>query len=122
MVLATELVNSRETFPLNLSEDIGEAVGRTTWSNPTDVGIYPVLTFDTPAGPECGRGPGKRLYEREGAGLEITNLTNGEIELQQPKASAAITGLKSHASSAPSKRQRKRKPVNAIDDLFQGLN
>lgn len=121
---ATELLNCRDTFPLSLSEDVGEAMERTTSSNPTDVGKFPVLTFDIHTSTRPGRRTDAKmrlLHQREGAGLETINPAHSEIGLQQTKASAAITGSKSQAPSAPIKRQRKRKSVNAIDDLFQGL-
>lgn len=117
---ATDLVNSRTTFPLNLFEDVGEAVGRTESSNPTDAGIYPVFAFDILTRPESGSGAEKRLHEREGAGRNAINPAHGEIVLQQPKSGAVIAGSKSHTSLAPTKRQGKS--VNAIDDLFQGLH
>ena len=122
--MATELVDSRETFSVNLSEDVGEAMGRTTSSNPTDVGEYPVLAFDIHTGPARVRVAEKRLHESEGAGLDAAKAANGEIKFPEPKAGAAIAGLGSYASPAPIKRQgqKQRKSVNAIDDLFQGLN
>ncbi len=119
---AAEPVDSRSTFSLNLSEDAGEAVGRTISSNPTDVGTHPVLAFDIYTGSERGRVVEKRLQERGGAALDTTKATDREMELPQPKASAAIAGLESYTPSAPIKRQRQRKPVNAIDDLFQRLH
>lgn len=119
---ATNLVNSRDSFPLISSEDVGEALGRTTSSNPTGGVIYPVLTFATLAGRELGRVTGKPLHERAEAGLDAIRPANGETELPQPKTGVAAAGLESYASSAPTKEQRKGKPVNAIDDLFQGLN
>ncbi|KAF6241572.1 hypothetical protein HO173_000283 [Letharia columbiana] len=119
---AMELVDSKDNFPLNLSEDFGEAVRRTTSSHATDVGVYSALAFDILTGPERGRGAEKRLREREGAGPGVKKTANGEIESPQPEPGNAIAGFKPCASSAPTKRQRQRKPVNAIDDLFQGLN
>lgn len=121
---AMELVDSRETFFVNLAEDVGEAVGRTTSSNPTDVGTYPVLAFDIHTRPARVRVAEKRLHEREGAGLNATEAANGETKFPEPKAGAAIDGLGSYASPAPilRQRQKQRKSVNAIDDLFQGLN
>lgn len=117
----TELMDSRDFVPLNFSEDVGEAVGRFKSSNSTDVGIYFVLPVDIVAGPERRRGATKCFYEKEGASLDATKAANDEIEPPQPKAGAVIAGLKSHASPVPIKRQRRRKSVNAIDDLFRGL-
>lgn len=119
---ATDLLDSRNTFPLNLSEDVGEAVRRITSSKTTKTGIHPVLASDILTGPEHSRVAEKRLHENEGAGRDASNPANGEIELLLPGASAAIAGSKSHTSSAPFKRQRHKKSVNAIEDLFQGLN
>lgn len=116
-----ELMDSRDSVPSNISEDVGEAVGRIKSSNSTDVGIYPVLPVDSFAGPERRRGAAKCLYEKEGAGLDATKAANDEIELPQPKSGAVIAGLKSYASPLPIKRQRRRKAANAIDDLFRGL-
>lgn len=118
---ATELADSRDTFPSNLSEDVGEAVGRNTLSYPTDVGRNPVLPFDILAEPGRGRGAEKRPREREGAGLDATESANDETRLPLPKAGVAIA-VKSYPSSASDRRQRQRKSVNAIDDLFQGLS
>ena len=118
----TKLVDSRDSVPLtHFSEDVGEAVGRIKSSNSTDVDIYPVLPVDIFAGPERHRVAAKCLYEKEGTGLDATKAANDEIELPQPKADAVIAGLKSYTSPVPIKTQRRRKPVNAIDDLFRGL-
>ena len=117
---ATDLANSRTTFPLNLFEDVGEAVGRTESSNPTDAGTYPVFASDNLTRPEHFSGAEKRLQEREGAGRDAINPAHGEIVLQQPKTGAVIAGSKLHTSSALIKKQGKS--VNAIDDLFQGLH
>lgn len=122
---ATELTDSRDTVPLNLSEDVGEAVGRIKMSDSTNVGIYPVHPVDFSIGPERRRGTAKCLYERDEAGLDATKAANDEIESPQPKAGAAIAGLESYVSRAPIKsikRPRRRKSVNAIDHLFQGLH
>ena len=117
----TELMDSRDSVPLDFSEDVGEAVGRIESSNSTDVRIYPVLPVDVFTGPERRRGAAKFLYEKEGAGLDATKAANDEIELPQPKACAVIAGLKSYASPVPIKRRRRRKSVNAVDELFRGL-
>ena len=114
---ATRLVDSRDAFPLFLSEDIGEVVARSVSRHHTDVGIHPGFVFDPPTGPEGGSGGENRL---EGAGLDADEPPNVQIELLQSKAESAIVGSKSYAMSAHSKRQRQRRSVNAIDDLFQG--
>ena len=119
---ATELVDSRSTLSLNLSEDVGEAVGRTISSNSTDVGTHPVLAFDIYTGPERGRVAEKRLHERGGAALDTTKAADRERGLPQSKSGATIAGLESSTPSAPIKTQSQRKPVNAIDDLFQRLH
>lgn len=119
---ATEPAASRDAFFLHLSEDTGEVVGRPISSDHTDVGTYPGLAFNTLTRPERGKGAEKRLHVREGAGLDATKPAIDEIESPQPKAGGAIADFKSFASLAPIKRQRQRKSVNAIDDLFQGLH
>lgn len=122
LVSATELMDGKDPMPLKLSEDVGEAVGRTMSRYSTNVGVYPGLPIDLFTGPEIGRGAAECLYEREGAGLDATKAANGEIEIPQQKAGAVIAAPKSYTSPAPIKRQRRKKSVNAIDDLFQGLN
>lgn len=118
---ATEFTGSRDIVPSNMSEDVGEAVGRIKTNDSTNMGIYPVLPIDTLNGPERHRSSAKCPCEREGAGIDATKATNDEIELPQPEAGAAIAGLESYVSPAPVKRTRRRKSVNAIDHLFQGL-
>ena len=119
--VATELVASKDTFPLHLSEDIGEAVGRNPSSNPTDVGMHSGVALDRLTASERGKEVEKRPHGKEGAGLDATKPAIGEIGSPQRKAAAAIAGFKSYASLAPVKKQRQRKSVNVIDDLFQGL-
>ena len=117
-----ELVDSRDTFPLNLSEDVGESVGRTTSSIITNVKTHPVFAFDIVTGPERGRVAAMGFQKREGTGLDGTLPTTAETAFPQPNSGASITGLKSYALSAPFERQKQRKTVSAIDDLFQGLD
>ena len=119
---ATELVDGRDSLPSNLCEDCGEAVGRTASNNHVGVGVDLVLAVDGLTGLEPGRYPEQHLHERQEAGLDGTKIANGDIDFPQPKTGAAIAGSKSHSSSAPIKRHRQRKSINAIDDLFQGLN
>ena len=119
---ATNLVNSRDNFPPISSEDIGEALGRTTSSNRTGVVVSSVLMFATVVGREFDEGTPKRLHGRAGAGSAATKRANGETELPQPKPGVAAAGSRSYASSVSSTKQRKGKPVNAIDDLFKGLD
>lgn len=106
---AEELVDSRITLSLNLSEDVGESLERTTSSNPTNVGTNPILAFGTVTG-----------LDRGGAGLDGTIPANIETQFPQPKAGTPIVSLQSYASSAPFERQKQRKSFNAIDDLFKG--
>lgn len=108
---AEELVDSRNTFSSNLSEDVGESLERTTSSNPTDVGTNPILAFGIVTG-----------LERGGAGLDGAIPANIETQFPQPKAGTLIASLQSYASSAPNERQKQGKPFNAIDDLFKGLD
>ena len=119
---AAELVDSRDTFPSNLSEDIGESVGRTTSSTIIDVETHPVFAFDIATGPERGRDADMGFQNREGIGLEDTLPANAVIEFPQPQSGASIAGMKSYASPAPFERQKRKKTVSAIDDLFQGLD
>lgn len=117
-----ELVDSRDTFPLNLSEDVGESVGRTTSSIITNVETHPVFAFDIVTGPERGRDAAMGFQKREGTALDCTLPATAKIEFAQPKSGASIAGLKSYALSAPFERQKQRKTVSAIDELFQGLD
>ena len=117
-----ELVDSRDTFPLNLSGDVGESVGRTTSSIITNVKTHPVFAFDIVTGPERGRDAAMGFQKREGTGLDCTLPATAETELAQPKSGASIAGLKSYALSAPFEGQEQRKTVSAIDELFQGLD
>ena len=94
---AAEVVDTRATLPLDLSEDTGESVERTTLSNSTDV-------------------------EREGTDLAAIIPANIQPTFSQPEAVASNTGLMSSSSSAPVERQKEKISFNAIDDLFQGLD
>ena len=94
---AAEVVDTRATLPLDLSEDTGESVERTTLSHSTGV-------------------------EREGTDLAGIIPANVEPTFSQPKAVASNAGLKSSSSSAPLQRQKEKISFNAIDDLFQGLD
>ena len=106
-----EFVDSRNTFSLDLSEDVGESLKRTTSSNPIDVGTSPILAFGIVTGPERG-----------GAGLNGAILASNETQFPRPKAGMPIAGLQSYASWAPVERQKQNKSFNAIDDLFKGLD
>ena len=117
-----ELVDSGDTFPLNLSEDVGESVGRTTSSIITNVERHPVFAFDIVTGPERGRDAAMGFQKREGTGLDCTLPATAKTEFAQPKSGPSIAGLKSYALSAPFERQKQRKTVSAIDELFQGLD
>ena len=117
-----EVVDSRDTFPLNLSEDVGESVGRTTSSIITNVETHLVFGFDIVTGPERGRDAAMGFQKREGTGLDCTLPATAKTEFAQPKSGASIAGLKSYALSAPFERQKQRKTVSAIDELFQGLD
>lgn len=117
---AAKLVNGRDSFPLDGSEDAGEPVGRTTPSYGRQEGTHPVLPFDIVNGPEQGKGAEKRPHEREGAGLDAAQPA--EIEFPKPKDGASIAASKMYASSAPMKRQKQRKSVNVIDELFLELD
>ena len=92
-----EMVDSRATLPLDLSEDTGEFVERTTLSHSTGV-------------------------EREGTDLAGIIPANVEPTFSQPKAGASDAGLQSSSSSASLERQEEEISSNAIDDLFQGLH
>ena len=117
-----KLVDSRDTFPLNPTEDLGESVRRTKSSNATDVETHPVLTFDIATGPGQGVDAKKRFHERERADLDAAKPANRGTEFPQPTVVASIAGLKSYALSEPVERQKQRKSATAIDDLFQGLH
>lgn len=108
---AEQLVDSRNTFSFNLSEDVGEPLERTTSSNPTDVGTSPILAFGIVTG-----------LERGGAGPNDAILASNETQFPRPKAGMPIAGLQSHASPALVERQKQSNSSNAIDDLFKGLD
>ena len=97
MGLVAEVVDTRATPPLYLSEDTGESVERTTLSHSTGV-------------------------EREGTDLAGITPANLETTFPQLKAGASNAGLKSSSSSAPLERRKEKNSFNAIDDLFQGLD
>ena len=113
-----EFVDSRNNVPLNQSEDVGESVERNISSNPTRVRTDPVLAFEIVTGSEHSRDVEKRLHEREGPGLDAAEPVECETVFRQPEAGASIPGFESYASSAPVERQKQRRSVNAIDDLF----
>ena len=117
-----ELVDRRDTFSSNLSEDAGESLGRTTSIDPTGVGTHPIRAFDIVTGLERARDAEMRLHERGGAGLDGARPAIIETEPLQSKAGTPIASLQSYASPAPVERQKQRKSINAIDDLFQGLD
>ena len=94
---AAEVVDTRATLPLDLSEDTGESVERNTSSHSTG-------------------------GEREGIDLAGLIPPNVEPTFSQPKACASNAGLKSSSSPAPVERQKEKNSINAIDDLFQGLD
>ena len=119
---AAKPADSRDIFPLRLSEDVGESVGRSTWTNSTGVGTRSVLASNIFPEPKYERGADKRLHEREGPGLDGAKPVNDETKFLQPKAGASVRGLDMHASSVSVKRQKHRRPINAIEDLFKGLD
>ena len=92
-----EVVDSRATLRLDLSEDTGEFVERTTLSHSTGV-------------------------EREGTDLAGIVPANVKPTFSQPKAGASGVGLQSSSSFAFLERQEEKISVNDIDDLFQGLD
>ena len=119
---AAEFVDSRATLLSNLSEDIGELVGRNTMSESTNVRTHPLLVLDIAPRPRRGRNAEMRLQEREGTDLDGTISANIEIESPQPKVGASNADLKPSASSVPVEKQKEKRSFNAIDDLFQGLD
>lgn len=94
---AAEMVDTRATLPVDLSEDTGESVERTTLSHSTGV-------------------------EKEGTDLSGIIPANVEPMFSQPKAVASDAGLNSSSPSAPLETQKEKNSFNAIDGLFQGLD
>ena len=108
--LAAEYVGSRDTFLLNLSEEVGDSIERCTMSDSTEVGTHSVLAFKTVTRPGCDWGAEKRLYRREG---------HGGPNCSHPNAGATVASLE---SSAPVEKQKQRSSVNIIDQLFHELD
>ena len=120
--LTTKLAGSSDDIPLTLSEDVGEAVGRSALSILADIGANYIPAFDPFMGPGCVTNVEKHLDRRKRAGLDATKPANAEIKTPKPTSGAAITGLRPDARSASIQWQRHRESVNAIDDLFHVLS
>ena len=115
---AAELVDSRNNFPSDQSEDFGESVGRVSSNSPTHVRAYPVPAFEIVTGSEYSRGAKMRLHEREGPGLDAADFVGRETQFPQLEVDASTPGFEPYTSSAPVKRQKQKLSVDAIDDLF----
>ena len=82
--------------------------------------LCPNLTPDIVTGPGRVRDAEMRFQKREGTGTY--GAANVETQFLQPKADSCFAGSKLLGPSAPVERQKKKKSLNAIDDLFQGLD
>jgi len=115
-----KLVHGKSFLRSRGSEDLGEAVGRSTLAHPSIRLENSASAAAAPFGPcitgniELSLGPAKGSPDVVGATMESALLLDPQGE-ERPAAS------KPQGSPKSAKRKR-RKPANPIDDLFLGLD
>ena len=112
------MVSNYESVP-EISEDLGEAVGRSTAiaSKSEDPNIPTTESSDSQRVKDAERRVQGR--ETDAMGL-LEHISNPATPLRKEGGSAPIVSrLKAPPRTA---RKQKRKPANPIDDLFQGLD
>ena len=109
---------SRDAFPLNLCEDIGESAGEITSGKRIDVENCSLLAFDNVTRPECGGKLEKCLLEKKEACLDAAEFVDVDWTIKKLVADVSDTRIR---SSAPIERQMPSGSVNVIDKIFEEL-